>query len=367
MPSFMQFVFHNLQDLHCLRRILPKALLRPAPYILQVVLLGCAAALPGPQKPPVAVEPFKSSPEKYRLQAVEYEKSGELDRALLSWQVVASLKPYDQEVLGRIKVLRSSLQSESEKHFSQGLKYLEQGRPQAARHEFLKVLVYDPNNKRALDYLLVKLKKPEYDLYVTAVGDTPRKIARKKYDDAEKGFIVAYFNDLDTSTVLKPGVTLRLPVIEPEPATQPVSPDQRLYMAVAMLKANQYEKAVAIAQEVLEYDPKNEEATNVLNASYYEIARSLLLQKKYPEALKAYRNLDSSYRDVAQTIGFLEKHLQHKAEVHYRRGMKFFVAEQLEKAIVEWKETLRLNPEHARAKRDLEKTNRLVEKLRNLQ
>ena len=167
---------------------------------------------------------------------------------------------------------------------------------------------------------------------------------------------------------MKPGITLKLPVIEPEAGgIQPVSPDQRLYMARAMLKANQYEKALAIAQEVLEYDPKNEEATNVLNASYYEIARGLLLQKKYPEALKAYRNLDSGYRDVGQTIGFLQKHLQQKAEVHYRRGMKFFVGEQLEEAIAEWKETLRLDPDHPRAKKDLEKTNRMVEKLRKLQ
>ncbi|MDI7261762.1 MAG: tetratricopeptide repeat protein [Thermodesulfobacteriota bacterium] len=58
--------------------------------------------------------------------------------------------------------------------------------------------------------------------------------------------------------------------------------------------------------------------------------------------------------------------LQDQAEVHYAKGLKYFLSEDLRKAIEEWEETLRLNPDHPKAKRDLEKAHRLLKNLKRL-
>lgn len=63
----------------------------------------------------------------------------------------------------------------------------------------------------------------------------------------------------------------------------------------------------------------------------------------------------------------LEVQWQEQAEVHYAKGVRHFLAEELDNAIQEWEETLRLNPDHSKAKKDLQRTRRLLENLRKLQ
>lgn len=58
--------------------------------------------------------------------------------------------------------------------------------------------------------------------------------------------------------------------------------------------------------------------------------------------------------------------LKDQAEAHYVKGIRHFLAEELNDAIQEWEETLRLNPEHPGAKRDLEKARRLLKNIKRL-
>lgn len=53
-----------------------------------------------------------------------------------------------------------------------------------------------------------------------------------------------------------------------------------------------------------------------------------------------------------------------QAEVHYKKGVKHFIAQDLDQAIEEWEETLQLDPEHPKAKRDLERARRMKENLK---
>ena len=50
------------------------------------------------------------------------------------------------------------------------------------------------------------------------------------------------------------------------------------------------------------------------------------------------------------------------AEVHYRKGVSFFLAEDIQRAIREWEETLSLDPEHPNARRNIEKARDLLKK-----
>jgi tetratricopeptide (TPR) repeat protein len=62
----------------------------------------------------------------------------------------------------------------------------------------------------------------------------------------------------------------------------------------------------------------------------------------------------------------LDASLQEQADVHYAKGIKYFLSEELEKAIEQWEETLRINPNHPNAKRDLQRARNLLKNLRKL-
>ena len=59
----------------------------------------------------------------------------------------------------------------------------------------------------------------------------------------------------------------------------------------------------------------------------------------------------------------LEKNLQQEAEGHYKKGLAYYSSGDLDKAIEEWQETLRLNPTHPQAGKDLQKARQQRERL----
>jgi len=62
----------------------------------------------------------------------------------------------------------------------------------------------------------------------------------------------------------------------------------------------------------------------------------------------------------------IQTSLKDQAETHYIKGVRHFLAEELDEAIREWEETLRLDPEHLGAKRDIEKAQRLLKNIKKL-
>ena len=330
-------------------------------------------ALPLPEERAIEKDPFEAFPEKYRLKALEFERKEELRRALLAWQVVRSFRPDDQESAGKIKTLEARIRSEAEKHFLKGLEHYQKKSLPAARQEFLIALAYNPDHPQALEYLKYKLNDTDLIFYETKEGDTLRKIAGAIYHDPDKDFLVAYFNDLPSSDKLKSGLTLRLPILESAAATvaaaRPVSSDEMLTKARALLKAKKYDQAVRYAEKILEYAPANSEANDLKNASYYQLGIRLLQKKEYRESLRMFKKVDITYKNVRAMIATLEKHLQDQkaqAENHYQKGVRHFLAEELDQAIKEWEKTIQLDPQHLKAKKDIEQANRLKEKLRKI-
>jgi tetratricopeptide (TPR) repeat protein len=280
--------------------------------LLFLFLFGCAAERPvskapvvekyPPPKPPVheAKDPFHGFPEKYRLKATEFEKNEELSKALFFWKVVHAFARKDQEVQERIEALEKKIRIEAEKHFQKGVEALHNNSIPTARKEFLTALSYNPEYRQAIDYLKYKLNDQEFIIYYTKTGDTFKKISQEIYKDPEKEFLIAYFNDLDSRSPLKSEMSLKLPVITPIWVAKHAPPDEKP-------------------------------------------SRSIL---PLPKSRK------------------IDVQLQDQAEVHYAKGIRHFLAEELEQAIGEWEETLRLNPDHPNAKKDLQKAHRLLENLK---
>ena len=286
--------------------------------IIIIFLLGCAvqrpvSKVPAPEKYPspepsvyrepfLEEDPFQGFPKKFRLRAIQFEKNEELPKALFCWKVVRSFAPKDMEALERIKALEAQIRTEAEKHFLIGLDYFHKNLISTARKEFLIALTYNPEHIQALDYLKHNLSDPDSIIYETQGGDTLRKISQEIYKDPEKDFLIAYFNDFDSQDKLKPGVSLKLPIIT------------SIWMGKPTYSSEQ-----------------------VINKS------SSLPKIRKPEV-----------------------HLQEQAEVHYANGIRHYLAEELDKAIEEWEETLRLNPDHPKAKKDLQKARRMLETLRKI-
>lgn len=53
-----------------------------------------------------------------------------------------------------------------------------------------------------------------------------------------------------------------------------------------------------------------------------------------------------------------------EADRHYRDGVRFYQSGELEKAASEWERTLQYEPDHPRARKDLERVRRMIEKLK---
>lgn len=172
--------------------------------------------------PAVREDPFQVFPQKYRRQALEYERSKEPRKALFSWKVVRSFLPDDREALERIGALEEKMRGEAERHFQKGLDYFRGKSIYEAQKEFLTALAYNPNHLAALDYLKDRILEPGYILYETKEGDTLKKIAREIYQDPGKDFLVSFFGDLGSGVGLRPGKILKLPVMVPELIPKPL-------------------------------------------------------------------------------------------------------------------------------------------------
>jgi tetratricopeptide (TPR) repeat protein len=317
----------------------------------------------------------------YRNKALDYEKAGELYKALQMWEIVSSFLPDDREVVQRIPALLKEANTAAENHFKKGLAYYVKGSTPSARKEFLLTLIYNPDHADALDYLKNKLAGDDFIQYEVRKSDTLQTISQRIYNDPQKSFLISAFNNLDNNVRLTPGMSLRLPVIElsaPKQASEeydwkPTEIEEApvktvdtaglLAKAKNLFKAKKYQETLLALESVLEHDKMNSVALDLVNASNYQMGKIMSEEKNYKEALKYFSRVDSNYQDIKDARVLTQNRL---AEVHYNTGVKFFVNDQLEKAIGEWEETLALNPKHLRARKDIENAQNLLKKLQEL-
>jgi tetratricopeptide (TPR) repeat protein len=125
--------------------------------------------------------------------------------------------------------------------------------------------------------------------------------------------------------------------------------------------------AIAICQKVLDQDPSNATAQALVHASRYHWGKQLLDDGHEEKAAEKFRMLDPKYQDVAHLLVRAQARLNARAEEFYRKGVKSFLNEDLESAIESWKKALMFNPEHPKARQDMENASRLMDKWRGLE
>ncbi len=300
------------------------------------------------------------------IRALEYEKRGELQKALYHLKIAGTLAPGDKQTAERIKSLNAVIGRKSERHFKRGVSLFKENQFLKARIELLIALRYDPFHKKAIEFLKSRLVETDFVLYKVKRGDTVETIAEEVYKDSRMDFLVASFMSLDKKRP-DPGSVIRLPFLVLESPVQPINVKTKLTEAQNFFKEKEYEKALSSVQEILEHDPESKEVLELKNVSYFRLGKRWALKRKYPESLEMFRHVDPGYKGIKEAIFDAEANIAKQAELHYRKGVKFFLNEDLENAVTEWGKTLALYPDHKKAKRDIENARMLLKKLEKIE
>ena len=323
-------------------------------------------------------DPFSNLPDRYRLKARESEEGGDLPKALKAWEIVKSFMPADEEAGKKITQLKQEIPAAAELHFQRGVAFFQSRSYSLARKEFLSALYLNPDHGEAARYLKEKMAGEDVFTYEVQKGDTIKKVARKFYKDPQKAFLIAYFNGLKVADPLAPPLILRIPIVDSPPSKNQLTSTKRaadlnpeiaknvqdtLARAKDAYRGKKYQESAALTVKALKYDPANEECRKLKNASFYALGKELGQEEKYNEALEAFQQVESGYKDIRTQVSQNQRRL---AEVHYKNGVKLFVEERIEGAIQEWETTLVLQPRHPKAKNDIENARNLLKKLEKL-
>ncbi|UCD91151.1 MAG: hypothetical protein JSW04_06930 [Desulfobacterales bacterium] len=405
-----------------------------------------------PEEPKAGAAPEEKIVFEGRLfwqKALDYEKQGELQRALIYVKIARELSPDNDEISEKMTYLKTAIDQKADQHFNKGLTFFKKRRLAAAREQFIMALKTNPDHKEALDYLKNRLSDKAYKEYRVRKNDTLRDISNKFYKDPRKDFLIAYLNDLEANSPLVPGTKLKILKLDTEMTKPPFDMDKELtdakmllekkaykdvlriakkilehdrlsqeakdlrsavyyqmgvglsrqgkyveaintlkkadpqYEGVAealqkttdkelkkaerLLKEKQYKQAVVVAKNILNHDPSSKPARSLINTTYCQMARDFIIQKNYAQALDVLRKADPEHGCVKKALADVKQISQKQAEVHYLRGVKHFLNEELTDAIKEWEMTLALDPEYKKAKENIKKARDVLEKLKQVE
>ncbi len=141
---------------------------------------------------------------------------------------------------------------------------------------------------------------------------------------------------------------------------------KELSIAENFLKKKNYTTSIDISEKILSYDRSNKAAKKIIDMANCRQANGLLLRKKYAEASKLLNRLDPSDICTKKMRIALQASMKKEAEAHYIRGVKHFLNEELQGAIDEWEITLKLDPTHDKARKNIKNARNLLEKLKKV-
>jgi len=323
-------------------------------------------AVPEPG-PPGVEDPFAGFPARLRMLARDSQRRGELQKAILLWNAVKGFQPDDPEAAEAVSSLQGRARRNAESHFRKGVEFQLRGDIDSARREFLLALADDPE----LDGVLPRLKEtagpPDVVVYDTHEGDTPRSIAVKVYGDPERAIVVSHFANAAgrENGILEGGMRLTLPAPDPTAKANGDTSGSALAKVRNLLREQKYREAVRQAEKLLAADPGNRYVGEVLDAAYYQLGMSLFRDGNSRESLRYLERVDPGYRNAGEVIAAQKERIE-EADARYAKGLRHFLAEELDAAETEWEKTLELDPFHPKARRDLEKVRRMKGTLKRM-
>lgn len=370
-----------------------------------MILGGCGI----PMVPRTEV-PF---PDALQERALALEARGDIVGAIRYWEASAAVS---REKLASLHALRREhIQGE----LAAADTALNRGDTDEGIRHLLMVLRMDPGHGGAKERLRGTLSRHLVVPCTVRKGESATDMALRVYKNVRLAPLVAalYGDDLAA------GELLRLPEVEASLVAAQFSYGRSIAKARRDYRSEAWGSLLAVSEEILSYAPGDEEALYLKNTAAHNLAEALFRQGAYGEALAMYRRVDAYFRnekprikeilaiqarqrdeekvrtntqrlteaarlyktgafvtcrDVLEGVdsGFpgkealaaqLNRTLKARAESHYRKGVRLFLQENLTGAIAEWRKSLILNPEHAKAGEGVENAGRLLEKVEGIQ
>ena len=389
-------------------------------------LSGCTALKKGLK----SKEAPEIRPERILLErALEYERKGELQKALQAYEATLAL------VVAKKEELEDSLRSDAERHYRLGLELQERGKHERARHEFLVALRLWPEFPEVIDQLQ-RTRPSRYLVHEVKEGEYLTAIARKYYNDESKYKVIALYNNLEDAAKLKPGLKLKIPEIEgtsfsstkrmvvtkPSPDEQGlqeipdkgknehtgavahravrkaglkgqstaggeaeskplVSDKQTVALAkergydpvtiyqelgVSLLEQGQYLAALQEFRKVLNKDPNNKEVLDYMARAHYRQGETLFQEAAYLEARHHFQEALRLDKRCSRCQNYLKRTEDVYKEAHYLKGIEYFEEQSLKEAIEEWQLVSELDSDYKQVRNYLLRARKLLDKVQEL-
>jgi tetratricopeptide (TPR) repeat protein len=352
----------------------------------------------------------------YQQKAMDFEKKDEWQSALENWRIADAL------MTQKISALTEKIGNNAEMHYQKGLNLQREGLQDKATIEFLTTLRYDRNHKGALRCLRAIETPYRNIVYAVREGDSFQSIAGQLYKNLNDDYIIKYFSGLSSEKELTPGLVLTLPNLDPEFTIRFFNYSKEISIARKFYKEKDYHRLIPSAENILIHMPESEEAVFMINMSYIGLSEQFLTNEDYSAAIDMLKRVDPKFRNVKSRIANIEKiqakhrydaiekinkdnyrlgkslyakgqylkalavlekiepdylyvkkvisdlkvEMKKESEIHYRKGVKHYLKEELKEAVSEWQQAQALDPDNFKIKKDIDNATQLIKKIENI-
>jgi tetratricopeptide (TPR) repeat protein len=357
----------------------------PAPAAAPPPVVAAPAPPPPAGLPPSALDTLVAG---HRDHAAAAEQAGRFRQALDEWKIALTLAPQDGTALEGRRRVEARIEQGVGEQIRLGRAALQKGDQLEARRRFLAALALDPANTAAFQALQSEVKEVRFVIYTVKQGDSLGSIAERYYGDRSRSEVIWETNQLPPNPRLVAGVVLKIPEIpgvpfvnpenrphppveppvrhEPSPTTPEApakeAPPQEtteinplLVTAKEALDRGEFQVALVDVDKLLSGNAQNVDGVDLKKQILYGLGKSQLGRGRYDESIQTLGQLAKLAPNYQDSPTLLKRAKEQSAQAHYRQGLELYQKEKLEEAIAQWRTVLELDPQHANAKRNLER------------
>ena len=311
-------------------------------------------------------------------QADNLIQQDELQQAWYYLDVARQLDPENKMIREKINVLKDDITQKADHHFKQGVTEYNRHHLADAQKEFLTVLRYFPEHRAAAEYLTNRIQPKHRIVYRMQKGDTAETIADTVYHNKELAFLVQYFLPSEQQTAGPDFPLIHLPILKKQWAMKSHRKKKAVMAAIPEIEASRlqtkaqaqklfqkgrYRQVIALVEDMAEQNPDDQEVMHLYNYSCYYEGKRLIEKKELLPAREMLRRVKMDLTDIEQVRSLLQSEMKKQSEIHYRKGLTFFINENLKQSIMEWEKTIALDPENEKARKAIKNAQNLLKKL----
>ena len=298
--------------------------------------------------------------------AAAYEAADEIQLALLCWRSILDFDPAHLEAKANRKRLEDIAAERARSSYLAGKAALDQAHPKDARRALLLTLRLDPHFEDARQHLHQFMNPPVFKWYRLQPGESLADLSRKVYRTPDGAELIAFVNDLPINAELLTARMLKIPVLAARPPYQTQKTAHDLARARTLSKAGRHEKVLVITERLRRANPKLREAVQLENKSRFVLGQRLYQQQQYLQASQMLDGIRGSYPGLEALRAALGVQMKRQAEVYYRDGVRYFLNDELERAVETWRLVLALDPAHEEAAASIREAETLLQKLKTV-